>query len=267
VSDRIPAIESYRTALVSSNDGSAAAVAGVLADDVVVLTNFGRADGIDAAATLLVDPRIAAFVSGGQWSEPVIQGSAVVVTVTQPPSMPIGGVEFAITLRGDKIARVEQRLLPAPPLEPAELRLTDDMKRAIDGALDNQTPMLLAYVDDREQIHLSFRGTVQAFGDGQLALWARDPGAGLPRNIAAHPSVTLFYHDPTGRTTYSFYGHAHVESDPDLRAAIFDNSNPREQNMDYHRRGAAIVVDLDRVEGRGPGGRVLMVRTEQAPSG
>jgi hypothetical protein len=247
-------------------EGGTGAVAGILTDDVVVLSNFGRADGVDAAAALLVDPRIAGFVSGGRWSEPAVQGDTVVVTVIQPPTMPVGGVEFVVTLAHGKIARVEQRLLPAAPLEPAELRLTDDMKKAIDGALDNQTPMLLAYVDDGDQIHLSFRGTVQAHSDDQLALWARDPGAGLPRNIAAHPSVTLFYHDPTSRTTYSFYGRARIESDPDLRTAIFDHSNPREQHMDYHRRGAAIVVDLDKVEGRGPGGRVLMVRTEQAPA-
>ncbi len=124
----------------------------------------------------------------------------------------------------------------------------------MNGALDNQTPMLIAYRDDGEHIHLSFRGTVQAYSDEQLALWARDPQAGLPRNIAAHPEVTLFYHDPARRTSYSFQGRARIESDPEARDRIFDNSNPREQYMDYHRRGAAIVVDLDRVEGRGPGG-------------
>jgi hypothetical protein len=72
--------------------------------------------------------------------------------------------------------------------------------------------------------------------------------------------VTLFYHDPARRTSYSFQGRARLEADPEARDRIFDNSNPREQYMDYHRRGRAIVVDLDRVEGRAPGGRVLMAR-------
>jgi hypothetical protein len=30
--------------------------------------------------------------------------------------------------------------------------------------------------------------------------------------------------------------------------------------MDFRRGGAAIIVDLDKVEGRGPAGRILMLR-------
>jgi hypothetical protein len=110
------------------------------------------------------------------------------------------------------------------------------------------------------EIRLSFRGTIQARSDEQLALWARDPEGGLPRNIAVRPNVTLFYHDPASRTTYSFYGRARIEPDPVARAAIYANSPARERQMDFRQRGVAIVIDLDRVEGRGPGGRVLMVR-------
>jgi hypothetical protein len=120
--------------------------------------------------------------------------------------------------------------------------------------------MLIAYLDDGQQIHLSFRGTIQAYSDDQLALWAREPEGGLPRNIADRPHVTLFYHDPARRTSYTFYGRSRVEHDPGARAAIFENSHPREQQVDFRRRGVAIVVDLDRIEGRVAGGRVLMLR-------
>jgi hypothetical protein len=224
------------------------------------LTNFGRADGVEAASTTLTGSRLAGIAAGARWSEPNVDGDRIVVTASQPASAPIGGLEFTFWFTGDKISRVEQQFLPAAPQEPTALRLNDDIKKAVNGALDNQTPMLIAYRDDAEHIHLSFRGTVQTYGDEQLALWARDPHAGLPRNIAAHGEVTLFYHDPASRTSYSFQGRARLETDPEARDRIFDNSNPREQYMDYHRRGAAIVVDLDRVEGRGPAGRVLMVR-------
>ena len=73
--------------------------------------------------------------------------------------------------------------------------------------------------------------------------------------------MTLFYHDPATRTTYTFYGRARVADEPAARAVIFDSSHPRERQMDFGRRGVAIVVDLDKVEGRGPGGRILMVRS------
>jgi hypothetical protein len=261
VSERTSAVEAYRNALIKADESSTAAVADHLAPDIVVLTNFGAAEGKEAALALLKEPRISGFVGPARWSEPAGQGDTVILTAKLPAAMPVGGLEFTLEFAGPKIARVEQRMLPPAPLDPVDLRLTDEIKHAINGALDNGTPMLLAYRDGSDEIHLSFRGTLQPYGDDQLALWARDPQAGLPRNIGAHPNVTLYYHDPATRTTYNFYGRARIESDATARTTIFEGSNRREQYMDYQRRGIAIVVDLEKVEGRGPAGRVLMVRS------
>lgn len=261
MSDRIAAVEAYKNALVQADEGSLAAVAGVLAGDVVIQTNFGRAEGAPAALELLREPRTGGLVKGAQWSEPAERDGAVTVTATLAPGAMMAGLEFAFTFTGEEISRVEQQMLPAAPPEPTPLRLTEDIKAAVHNALDNQTPMLIAYRDAADQIHLSFRGTVEPYSDDQLSLWSRDPGAGLPRNIVAHPEVTLFYHDPGSRTNYAFYGRARIEPDPEARRRIFDASNVREQYMDFRRRGVAIVVDLDKVEGRGPAGRVLMVRS------
>ena len=252
------AVEAYQNGIVK---GDEADVAGFLADDVVVETNFGRAEGVAAALALLHEPRTAGLLAAGpQWSAPAEHGDTVTVTAGLPPAAPFSGVEFVFTFGGQKITRVEQQTLPAAPIAPAELRLTGEIKSAVDGALDNQTPMMIAYSDNDGEIHLSFRGTIQAYSDDQLAVWARDPGGGLPRHIAARPKVTLFYHDPKTRTTYTFYGRAWIADDPGTRAVIFENSHPREQQMDFRRRGVAIVVDLDRLEGRGPSGRLLMLR-------
>jgi hypothetical protein len=43
---------------------------------------------------------------------------------------------------------------------------------------------------------------------------------GPPRNIAVRPNVTLFYHDPASRTTYSFHGRARIEPDPGRRVLM-----------------------------------------------
>jgi hypothetical protein len=259
MSDQLSAVEAYRNALVA---GDVDAVAGHLTDDVVVETNFGHAEGIKAALALLRDPRTAGLLaSGARWSEPVTSGDSVTVTAMLPAAAPFGGLELVFTFAGAKIRRIEHLTLPAAPPEPGPLRLTEQIKSAVNGALDNSTPMLIAYTDESGEIHMSFRGTIQAYSDDQLALWARDPGGGLPRHIGDTPKVTLFYHDPGSRTSYTFYGRARVEDEPAARAAIYENSPARERQMDFRRRGAAIVVDLDRVEGRGPGGRVLMLRS------
>lgn len=265
MSDQLAAVEAYKNALTcaggADTDAAAQAVAAVLADDVVVQTNFGKAVGVPEAIAMLREPRTAgALAAGADWSAPSVEGNRVLVTARLPHSAPFSGLEFVFEFTGGKLARVEQQTLPAAPAAPSDLGLTDAMKAAVNGALDNATPMLIAYRDESDQIHLSFRGTIQAHGDDQLALWARDPEGGLPRNIADRPHVTLFYHDPASRTSYTFYGRARVEQDAAARTAIFENSHPREQQMDFRRRGAAIVVDLDRVEGRDAAGRFLMVR-------
>ena len=258
MSDRIAAVEAYQNGIVKGDDEG---VAGYLADDVVVETNFGRAEGVAAALALLHEPRTAGLLAAGpQWSAPAERGNTVTVTAELPPTAPFSGVEFVFTFGGQKITRVEQQTLPAAPLTPVELRLTDEIKSTVNGALDNQTPMMIAYSDNDGEIHLSFRGSIQAHSDDQLAVWARDPGGGLPRHVPASPKVTLFYHDPKTRTTYTFYGRAWIADDPATRAVIFENSHPREQQMDFRRRGVAIVIDLDRLEGRGPSGRILMLR-------
>jgi hypothetical protein len=261
VPGQIAAVEAYLAALGTADESAARALGPALADDIVVQTNFGAARGAAAAIAQLSEPRTAGLIAAGvRWSPPHADGDRVVVTGTLPETAPFGGLELVFEFGGDVISRVEQQTLPPPALQPRPLHLTQDIKAAVDGALDNQTPMMIAYLDRAEQIHLSFRGTIQAYSDDQLALWARDPEGGLPSNIAAHPNVTLFYHDAARRTTYTFYGRARIASDPDTRTVIFENSPLREQQVDFRRRGVAIVVDLDRVEGRDSGGRLLMRR-------
>ncbi len=259
MSDQFSAVEAYRNALVT---GDVDAVAGHLTDDVAVETNFGRAEGIEAVRELLREPRTAGLLaSGARWSDPVTSGDSVTVTAVLPATAPFGGFEFVFAFAGAKISRIEHQTLPAAPVQPGLLRLTEQIKNAVNGALDNGTPMLIAYTDESGEIHVSFRGTIQAYAGDQLALWARDPDGGLSRHIGDRPKVTLFYHDPGSRTSYTFYGRARVEDEAAARAAIYENSPARERQMDFRRRGVAIVVDLDKVEGRGPGGRVLMLRS------
>ncbi len=257
---RISAIEAYQRALERADDRSAADVARLLTADVVALTNFGRADGAEAPSTTLTGSRLTALASGARWSQPEMDGDRIVVIGHQPVGAPISGLEFAFSFAGDKISRVEQTDDRRGPPE-ADRPLPD--RRHQEGGErgarqpDAHTHRLLR----RRRAHPSVvPGTLQTYGDEQLALWARDPEAGLPRNITAHPQVTLFYHDPGSRTSYMFQGRGRIESDAAPRDRIFENSNPREQYMDHRRRGAAIVVDLDRVEGRGPAGRVLTAR-------
>lgn len=261
MTDRFAAVQAYVAALGAEDDSAAQAIGGFFVDHVTIQTNFGQARDRAAAVALLREPRTAALVaSGARWSPPTADGDRIMVTATLADTAPFGGLEFVFEFADDKIIRVEQQTFPPRALAPRPLRLTQEIVAAVNGALDNQTPMLIAYLDGQEQIHVSFRGTIQAYADDQIALWARDPEGGLPRNIAARPKVTLFYHDPGRRTSYTFYGRARVVAEAAARATIFENSHPREQQTDFRRRGVAIVVDLDKIEGRDAAGRLLLLR-------
>jgi hypothetical protein len=145
-----------------------------------------------------------------------------------------------------------------PPATP--IKLTDEIKLAVNGAFDNRTPVVICYVDKVGQPSLSLRGTTQALSDTQLAVWARNPEGGLPNEIAVRPRVTLWYRDPATRTNLQFRGRAHVASDPAIRDRIYDSSPEPERNFDPERKGVAIVIDLDRVDGRTPEGPIRMER-------
>jgi hypothetical protein len=156
VSGHSKAVEAYTNAFIKADDVSASAASQFLADDILVLTNFGVAEGKQATEELFKSSRTGTLLVGATWSEPIVDRDRVVVTATLAETMSIGGIEFAFQFVDGKIARVEQQILPAVAPETLDLCLTDDMRNAIKGALDNQTPMMLAYCDHHEQIHLSF---------------------------------------------------------------------------------------------------------------
>jgi hypothetical protein len=140
------------------------------------------------------------------------------------------------------------------------LALTDEIRSAVNDALANGTPLVVAYVDADGGPHLSFRGSTQAYGDDQLAIWVRDPEGGLLQAIAGNPRIGLLYRDPVTRRSYRFGGRARVVDDPELSGAIYAASPEAERDRDAQRRGKAVLVDLDLVEGMGGQGRFRMER-------
>src|SRR5262249_47646147 len=141
-------------------------------------------------------------------------------------------------------------------IDPVALR--EELAVAVNNAQADGAPVAVAYVDGDDVPHLSLRGTVHVFSDQELAFWARSPG--LPTALDRHPAVALLYQNLPARTFYQFNGTARVETHPELRDAIFEASPAAEQAHDPDRLGAAIVVAIETVDGRGPNGRVCMRR-------
>ncbi len=149
---------------------------------------------------------------------------------------------------------------PAPPPPPpiTELELTDDIKQAINGALENGTPIIISYVDADGQLSLSFRGSIQAYGDKQLSLWVRNPEGGILKAISSNPRISTLSRDPATRMVIITRGRAHAESDEKIRKAAYENAPEAEQKSDADRKGVAVIVDLDGVDGRSQAGAFSM---------
>ena len=145
---------------------------------------------------------------------------------------------------------------------PSAVELDSAIAEVIDTAASRGVPVAVAYVDSAGRPNLSPRGTVQVHSSDQLALWARTPG--LPAALAHNPHVALYYQDLANHVLYQFAGRARRVDDHAERDRIFEKSPPQEQAQDPERTGTAIIVDVDAVRGRGPGGIVLMARDQPA---
>jgi hypothetical protein len=155
--------------------------------------------------------------------------------------------------------------MPAPPPS-TPLDLTEEIKGLVNGALANASPMLLAAVSADAKPVLSFRGSIQTYSHDQLGLWARNREGGTLEAIAANPNVVLVYRSPT-TPVLQFHGRARVATDEAERTRVSDNAPERERNADPERKGAAVIVDLDRIEGVikfGPEGPVFVRMARQS---
>jgi len=128
------------------------------------------------------------------------------------------------------------------------LVLDDEVKRLIDTALSERTPMIVASVDAQGRPRLTFRGSVQTFSDDQVGFWARNLEGGTMTNIAGNPHVSMVMRNPDTRVVLQLMGRARVAQGAE-RDRVYDKAPEIEQRADADKKGAGVIVDLDRVEG------------------
>jgi hypothetical protein len=128
------------------------------------------------------------------------------------------------------------------------LVLTPDIKALIAKAIDDGAVMLLAAVDADGKPLLSYRGSVSAFSDDQLSIWARNPEGGTITALETNPNVALAYRSPSV-PVLQFAGRARVTHDTAELDRAYAIMHERERAADPDRKGRAIIVDLDAVRG------------------
>lgn len=139
---------------------------------------------------------------------------------------------------------------PALAPERMPIRISDAMARVIDTAEEREVPMVFAYIDEKNAIRQTFRGSIHVHGARQLAFWNRDPAGGFIRALeAGNNAVCTTYREPGTPRTLQFHGRAHVVQDPAEAERVWRESPELERTLTHGRNGVAVIIELDRVQG------------------
>jgi len=261
---RMVAAQRFVDALAAPSDPAAERLTPLLHQDVRLM-RLGKA--VDGRAAVIDELRQGAngeLSRRLQWQAPQAVAEGMVRLVGERRAGERDrGLVVTLGFDGDAIALVQQQRTAPPPPEAHPLVLPASLKRMIDNALVERHPMLVAYSDPEGQPVMSFRGSVQAYGDDQLAMWIRSADGAFIRAIRHNPKLALVYRNEETKATYNFQGRARVSELEADRRRVFDAAPEAERGHDFARLGVVVLVDLDRVEGYaglGPAGQVDQIR-------
>jgi len=260
MSTKTDAVRAYVKAFCGEGQAASDAAEQYLADDVDLVSPplhvYGRPGIMERISGHW--PNMGMFAAG-TWAEPVENGNVVSVHADMQPNMPAKAVDITFTFNdAGKIQHVETRQERGTPPPPAELKLTDEVKKLVNDSLDDDCPMVVGYMGEDGQPQLSLRGSMRAISDTQLAFWVRNPNGGIVKALAYNPRISILYRDTPNRVNMNFYGVGRVETDEKIRNAVFESMPQIEQDHDEPRKGACMVVDLESVNGATFAGPVRM---------
>ena len=253
MSDKAAIVMEFLGSLRSDSEGPPRT--DLLTEDATYMSSRGTVKGREAAMKYMAGPTAFTHYTIGNWSEPKLDGDAVEATFTPAPGA-VGAV-LRCQFTGDRISHLHDKAFGRPATEQKGIVLSPEVKALIDHAANHKHHLLLAYVDEDGQPSLSFRGSTHAHSDDQLAMWLRKADGGLTKAIEKNPKVALMYRDPDGGM-FHLQGRARITTDPRERQKIYDASPENERNHDVEMHGAALIVDLDFLQGfagRTPDGR------------
>jgi general stress protein 26 len=130
------------------------------------------------------------------------------------------------------------------------MKFPKEFKKRINNALMEGHAVVVAYIDTNGEPHSSFYGSVHAYSDSQLGLWARNPEGELMKRIDSKPIVSITYADLSSRSFYKVKGSATLVTDDTVKNQVFEGMNQFEQSQDAERKGNAILIDVTHAAGR-----------------
>lgn len=238
----------------------------ILAEDAVFMSNKPAARGREAVVDAM-RAHDGALTTRIAWRAPEMRGDNVQAVGDAPQGSLKLGYLVSLKFKDGRIALVQLQDIRdtrmagsvRPHGAPEPLKLPQVIKDMILDARD-KNPIVIACIDAEGYPTLSFRGSFFPVGDDQLALWIRNPEGDFVTAIGQNPRVGLMLREQASKHTFQFRGRARVSHDPGERARIYAAIPRQEQNHDFAKLGAAVVIDLDWIHGYFSGGQMITMR-------
>jgi general stress protein 26 len=239
--------------------------AGLLAPGVEFLSLNVRASGPSDVLARLADGYFGPRFANSSWSAPKPTPRGFEVIGTPPQGSLQQAVLLLVNVANDQIVSITHQNLPVPPMSASPLKLTPELKEVVDSS-EEISPATVAYVDEAGQPHLSYRGSTRAFSDDQLSIWLRSATGGIVNAVKTNPRLSILIRLGKGKPNIQFHGRAWISTDEGDRDRVYEKLSQSDKEHDFARAGAALIIDLDRVDGymsvrdNEVTGRVLMAR-------
>lgn len=136
------------------------------------------------------------------------------------------------------------------------IALTDEMKAAFETSLADGMPVIFATANGSGMPDIAFKGSAMVFDSEHIAYWERALGTTFT-NLTENPGTCLLYRNPGTRVAWKMFGEAKVLTEGPVRQQVMDRTIQFELDRDPERKGAAVLIRIDRVL---QAGKVLMER-------
>lgn len=136
------------------------------------------------------------------------------------------------------------------------IALTDQMKAAFESALTDGAPVIFATASKAGMPDVAYKGSAMVFDAEHIAFWERALGTTF-NNLKENGGICVLYRNPASRMAWKMFGEAEVLTDGPVRQQIMDRTIALELDRDPERKGAAILIRIDRVL---QAGQVIMER-------
>ncbi len=137
------------------------------------------------------------------------------------------------------------------------IAINDQMKELVDNALANGSPCILATVSGDGEPDIGYKGSMMVFDPESLAYWERTKRVHL-KNVKENPRVIVLFRDAKTKAAWRFHGTATLHEDGLIRDQVMGRTVKEELDKDPERKGAAVVIRLDKITNMG--GQVLSSR-------